>query len=74
MQSADIEKLLEIINCLFEIDSSASGLISPAMKRKLEIKMIGSFASKKKSYVKIDNVVTASETNSDGGKLSLVIS
>lgn len=48
MQSADIEKLLEIIDCLFEIDSSASGLISPAMKRKLEIKMIGSFASKKK--------------------------
>ena len=39
--------LLDIIDCLFEIDNSSTGQISAAMKRKLDIK--GTFGTERKS-------------------------
>ena len=47
MTTYKCEILLDIIDCLFEIDNSSSGNISAAMKRKLDIR--GTFGTEKKS-------------------------
>ena len=74
MTTYKCEILLDIIDCLFEIDNSSSGNISAAMKRKLDIR--GTFGTEKKSQalhnllqIHQENDRPLSEIVSDGGKI-----